>query len=71
MTEKHKAFTKDLAELLKKHKAELMVEEFDAPTWGPGTFKLVAEFEWEPGDTNADLVLGCFMDFESLEKDLK
>lgn len=44
---KHTAFEKDLKELLKKHKAELMVEEFGAHGHMPGTWEMVVEFEFD------------------------
>jgi hypothetical protein len=45
--QKHKAFEKDLKELLKKHKAELDVVEFGARGHMPGLFELVVDFDFD------------------------
>ena len=45
--EKHTLFEKDLKELLKKHKAELNVEEFGASGHMPGNWEMVVDFDFD------------------------
>jgi len=58
-------FLHDLQKLLEQHRVELTVEEFDIPNWGTGTFKMVANFEFDhkrENDFAEDIVLGTFVD---------
>ena len=67
--QRHQAFEKELKELLKKHKAELTLEEFGRGNWSPGEFKMVVEFDWDAvlceqtgSGTIDQLILGSFVD---------
>ena len=67
--QKHQAFLKDLKEVLKKHKAELVVEEFDARSYTPGHWEMVVEFEFDEKQFDIEgsgitevLRLGSFQD---------
>ncbi|MCP4520991.1 MAG: hypothetical protein GY827_04745 [Cytophagales bacterium] len=69
---RQKEFLHDLGKLLEKHRVELVVEEFDAPTWGPGDFMIVAEFEWDLHKEDdifvSPITLGAFVD-KNVKKD--
>ena len=55
--QRHEAFKKDLKELLIKHKAELVVEEFDARAYSPGTFEMVVEFDFDNSQPEGDMFI--------------